>query len=81
LKLPRVDFIAMDIGAEKPALRGAVNALRRFRPRMAIASEHLPDDVVAIPQTVRTMVPSYEVICGQCNSEDRRLLAQVLWFK
>ena len=82
LKLPRVDFISMDIeGAEKPALRGAVNTLRRFRPRMAIASEHLPDDVVAIPQTVRAMVPGYEVICGQCSSKDRQLLAQVLWLK
>jgi FkbM family methyltransferase len=82
LRLPRVDFIAMDIeGAEKPALRGAANTLRKFRPRMAIASEHLPDDVVAIPNTVRKMVPGYEVICGQCAPVDRRLRAHVLWFK
>jgi len=82
LQLPRVDFIAMDIeGAEKPALRGAANTLRKFRPRMAIASEHLPDDVSAIPQTVRAIVPNYEVICGQCISDNQRLLAQVLWFK
>ena len=82
LKLPRVDFITMDIeGAEKPALRGAVNTLKKFRPRMAIASEHLPDDTVAIPKTVHAMVPEYEAICGQCNLVDRKLLAQVIWFK
>ena len=82
LKLPRVDFITMDIeGAEKPALRGAVNTLRKFRPRMAIASEHLPDDTVAIPSTVHAMVPDYQVICGQCNSVSGKLVAQVTWFK
>jgi len=82
LQLPRVDFICMDIeGAEKPALRGAVDTLRNFHPRMAIASEHLPDDVVAIPQTVHAMVPGYEVICGQCGVENDQMRAQVLWFR
>jgi len=83
LQLPRVDFICMDIeGAEKPALRGATKTLRKYRPRMAISSEHLPDDVTAIPQTVRTMVPGYDVICGQCRmANGQQLLAEVLWFK
>ena len=46
LKLPRVDFVKMDIeGAEKEALRGGAETIRRYHPRMAIASEHLPDDV------------------------------------
>jgi len=82
LNLPRVDFISMDIeGAEKPALRGAADTLRRFHPRMAIASEHLPDDVTAIPATVRGIVPGYEVFCGQCDSVNGRLLAQVIWFR
>jgi len=82
LQLPRVDFISMDIeGAEKPALRGAVNTLRKFKPRMAIASEHLPDDVTAIPQTVQAMVPGYDVICGQCELLHDQMRAQVLWFR
>ena len=82
LQLSRVDFISMDIeGAEKPALRGAAETLRKYRPRMAIAAEHLPDDAVAIPQTVRTILPGYEVICGRCEAVDRRFVAQVLWFR
>ena len=82
LQLPRVDFISMDIeGAEKPALRGAAETLRKYRPRMAIAAEHLPDDVVAIPQTVRGIQPGYEVICGRCEAVDHHFLAQVLWFR
>jgi FkbM family methyltransferase len=83
LKLPKVDFVSMDIeGSEKPALRGAAQTLRRFHPRMAIASEHLSDDTTAIPETVRRMVPSYEVICGQCAvKENFQLVANVLWFR
>jgi FkbM family methyltransferase len=82
LHIPRVDFISMDIeGAEKAALRGAAGTLRKFKPRMVIASEHLSDDVVAIPQTVRAIVSNYEVFCGRCTRRDNRLLAEVLWFK
>jgi FkbM family methyltransferase len=82
LNLPKVDFINMDIeGSEKPALRGAAQTLQRFHPRMAIASEHLPDDTTAIPQTVRRMVPNYEVICGRCAVKDLHLVANVLWFR
>ena len=82
LHLPRVDFITMDIeGAEKPALRGAAETLRRFHPRMAIAAEHLPDDAVAIPKTVTGMVSNYRTICGRCELRDRRLVANVLWFR
>jgi hypothetical protein len=82
LHLPRVDFISMDIeGAEKPALRGAVETLRKFHPRMAIAAEHLADDTVAIPKTVHEMVPAYQAICGRCEMHDRRLVSNILWFK
>ena len=46
----RVDFIKLDIeGAELRALRGAEATLRRFRPRMAVAAYHKPDDLAAIP--------------------------------
>jgi len=60
LKLPRVDFIKMDIeGAEKPALKGAENTLKRFRPRMSVSTEHLEDDSTAIPQLVHSIEPNY----------------------
>jgi hypothetical protein len=48
-KLPRVDFIKMDIeGAEEPALRGAMRTINRFRPKWSIASYHL--DFAGEPQ-------------------------------
>ena len=45
LGLERVDFIKMDIeGAEKQALVGASKTLKRFKPRLSIATEHLRGD-------------------------------------
>ena len=60
LQLPRVDFIKMDIeGAEKPAIKGAENTIKRFRPRMSLSTEHLADDSAAIPALIHSIEPSY----------------------
>ena len=56
LKLPRVDFIKMDIeGAELKALEGAVGILRRYKPQLAIAVEHT-DDRLLNAKMVRDLV-------------------------
>jgi FkbM family methyltransferase len=45
LKLPRVDFIKMDIeGAEIQALEGALPLLEKFHPKLAITTYHRPFD-------------------------------------
>lgn len=81
LKLTRVDFIKMDIeGAEKPALKGAENTIKRFRPRMSLSSEHLADDFTAIPALVRSLEPSYRYRGCDCDIRQRRLKALVLAF-
>ena len=68
LGLKRVDFIKMDIeGAERNALNGAAETLRRFRPRMAIATENLPDDIHAVPATVNELAPGYQLSAGSCR--------------
>jgi FkbM family methyltransferase len=68
LGLEQVDFIKMDIeGAERNALRGATGVLRRFRPRLAIAVENLPDDVVQVPMIVGEALPDYKVEAGECR--------------
>ncbi len=61
LGLDRVDFIKMDIeGAERFALRGAVETLQQFRPRLAICTYHLPDDAMVVPALVERIQPDYE---------------------
>jgi FkbM family methyltransferase len=72
LGLPRVDFIKMDIeGAEKQALRGGQDTIRRFLPRMSISTEHLPDDVTAIPAAIRAIEPRYAFQECDCMLSNR----------
>jgi len=81
LNLPRVDFIKMDIeGAEVPALAGARATITRFKPRMAIATEHKPDDEYAIPSAVRNIRPDYQMECGPCLEAKGRVRPDVLDF-
>ncbi|MEK7407725.1 MAG: FkbM family methyltransferase [Acidobacteriota bacterium] len=80
--LARVDFIKMDIeGAEKRALKGAAGTLRKFRPRLAIAAEHLPDDYLELPKSVRGILPGYTVSCGSCRKVGWRVIPDVLFFQ
>jgi FkbM family methyltransferase len=58
LRLERVDFIKADIeGAERDALLGARDTIKKFGPRMALCTYHLPDDPKLIPEIVRSIRP------------------------
>jgi FkbM family methyltransferase len=47
---PRVDFVKMDIeGAELPALQGAVETIRKFKPKLAISVYQSLEDFARIP--------------------------------
>lgn len=60
-KLPRVDFIKMDIeGAELKALKGAEGSIRAFKPRLAISVYHRQEDFVTIPTYLRNLNLGYE---------------------
>jgi FkbM family methyltransferase len=81
LKLPRVTMIKMDIkGSECPALMGAARVLRTDKPRLAIVSEHLPDDPERIPAIVHGFRPDYKVRCGVCFQKNGRIRPEVLLF-
>jgi FkbM family methyltransferase len=61
----RVDFIKLDVeGAELRALRGAEETLLRFRPRLAIAAYHKPDDLAAIPEYLAGLDIGYSFQLG-----------------
>ena len=40
--------------------------MARFKPRMAISTEHLPDDVDAIPALIARLWPGSKTECGPC---------------
>jgi FkbM family methyltransferase len=73
LKLPRVDFIKMDIeGSEVQALAGAAETIRKFRPHIALGTEHTSDLIAnneAVIAQIRDLVPSYRYICTEMHPE------------
>lgn len=72
LRLEQVDFIKMDIeGAERQALEGARRTIQRYKPRLSIATENLPDDYEVLPKVVAEVEPSYRWVRGPCSFTDR----------
>lgn len=68
LRLPRIDFIKMDIeGAEREALRGSAGILARDFPRLMLDSYHLPDDMQVLPVVIHQANPRYAMTCGPCE--------------
>ena len=57
----KVTFIKMDIErSEYQALRGAENAIKRNKPKLAICIYHKPNDILMIPNLIEEMVPEYK---------------------
>lgn len=59
-KLPRMDFIKMDIeGAELAALKGAEHTLRCFKPKLAICVYHRLEDFFDVPDYLASLQLGY----------------------
>jgi FkbM family methyltransferase len=82
LKLPKVDFIKMDIeGAELNALRGSRQVLKQWHPRLAISSYHKKGDPSAICATVWEAQPGYLIGSKDLLSESKGTgIPKVLFF-
>jgi FkbM family methyltransferase len=60
--IPRVDFIKADIeGAERLMLEGARDTIKRFHPRLAICTYHLPDDKEVLTSIIKDIDVSYKI--------------------
>ena len=69
-KLDRVDFIKIDVGgAERQALRGALDTVKRFHPRLAVALDHLERGPEEIPPYILSLWPQLHTICGPCTMQ------------
>jgi FkbM family methyltransferase len=62
----RVSFIKMNIeGAEIEALCGAAQAIRRWRPKLAVSAYHRPSDLWRIPALVGELDLDYKLYLRQ----------------
>ncbi|HRE41335.1 MAG TPA: FkbM family methyltransferase [Ignavibacteria bacterium] len=60
-KLEKLNFIKLDIeGAELNALLGGVNAIKKFKPNLAIALYHNPIDFYNIPKFINDLNLGYK---------------------
>ena len=81
LHLQRVDLIKLDIeGAERQALSGAKNTIRKFRPKLAVCVYHLPDDTAVIPAVIRSIRSDYRQGCGACMFFEYTIRPQVYFY-
>ncbi len=72
LELERVNFIKMDIeGAEREALKGAFQTLRRHRPRLMLDTYHRPDDTAILPAILKQAHAGYIATCGPCQPAEQ----------
>jgi len=84
LKLARVDAIKMDIeGAEREALKGASQTLKKWRPRLMLDANHRPDDLAVLPNVIRGANQAYEFECGGCEIKRPgwRIEPHVIYFR
>jgi hypothetical protein len=64
--IDRVDFLKLDAGGEEvQALQRAEDSLRRFRPRLAVAVHHRPENLGVVPAHIASLDLGYRVFLGQ----------------
>ncbi len=57
-----VDYIKYDVeGAEKDALLGSAQTLRRHRPRLLVSAYHRSEDLFALPLVIHSLNPDYQL--------------------
>ena len=84
LDLGQADELAVRIehqGSEVPALRGAAETIRRFKPRLAVGTYHRPGDLAGVERAVLDVRSDYQIVCSRCLEYNGRIFPLLLYFK
>ena len=69
-KLPRVDFIKMDVeGHELKVLEGAHETIQAFKPSLALSIYHRGDDIIQLPKFLLELNPHYRFYLRHCSPD------------
>ena len=61
-QVEKIDFIKLDVeGSEEAILKGAINTIKKFKPKLAICAYHKKDDLVVLPKLIKEYVPEYKL--------------------
>jgi hypothetical protein len=62
MSIGKIDYIKMDIeGAESAALHGAMNILKKLKPKLAISVYHKDSDLWELPHLIKSINPDYRL--------------------
>lgn len=82
LGLTKINFIKMDIeGAEREALAGGVQTIRRDHPTLMMDFNHMPDDPKVLPGVVHGLSASYRPVCGPCEDLGKEFRPHIMYFR
>ncbi len=60
--IKKIDFIKLDVeGSEESILKGAVETIRKFKPKLAICAYHKKDDLIVLPRLIKSILPEYKL--------------------
>jgi FkbM family methyltransferase len=82
LGLPRVDIIKADIkGAGTRMIKGGVETIRAYHPRIVISVEEAPEDPAEIHNAVLSIAPNYQFRPGPCLYSDGEIRNDTIFFQ